>query len=391
MMRPTITGSGFTSNVSVTLGGAPCTNVNVVSETEISCYAGPHSPGSVDVVVTQGSASATLPSGFQYKSYLYVSVAGSNSIKNFEISSLGGLSELGAMAVGNVPTEIIIPSLSPFLFVLNTGDFSITAFGLSTSGTLVTLSSGTSSVPVAGEFAVNAIGSLLYQADTQTGTNDVESYHFNDSTGELTLIDADGVGKGGTNARLTPLGDSVYVSLSDGTKSMSGFQTGSNGLLTTQPNSPYFDSIGTGDLAISNDGKFVYQVDTDFGLIRPYARDAASGDLVHQSTFSAGSISILLTVHPTQSCLYILDNVENSGFIANWDPSTGELTTLASSTFSTGSAPNAIAFDPGASFAFITNGSSGNVSSYSVGNDCKLTSLGSPTPVGTGPHGAATF
>jgi large repetitive protein len=61
----TITGSGFAPGATVSFGGlsAPLTFVN--NPTSINTFAPAHSPGTVDVVVTSGGATATVH-GFTY-------------------------------------------------------------------------------------------------------------------------------------------------------------------------------------------------------------------------------------------------------------------------------------------------------------------------------------
>jgi heme/copper-type cytochrome/quinol oxidase subunit 2 len=65
----TILGEGFTTavNTVVTFGGVPATNVTVLGANAITVTAPPHATGAVDVVVTVGANSATLPKGFTYE------------------------------------------------------------------------------------------------------------------------------------------------------------------------------------------------------------------------------------------------------------------------------------------------------------------------------------
>jgi uncharacterized cupredoxin-like copper-binding protein len=65
----TISGAGFTSAVtsSVTFGGVAATNVRVLDPVTMRATAPAHALGSVDVVVTVGSASATKASGYTYE------------------------------------------------------------------------------------------------------------------------------------------------------------------------------------------------------------------------------------------------------------------------------------------------------------------------------------
>lgn len=67
----TLTGTGFTANQAgtntVTVGGAPCTSVTAVSDTEITCDSPAGTPGAaVDVTVSNTNGSATLTGVFTY-------------------------------------------------------------------------------------------------------------------------------------------------------------------------------------------------------------------------------------------------------------------------------------------------------------------------------------
>ncbi|HKY43050.1 MAG TPA: IPT/TIG domain-containing protein [Pyrinomonadaceae bacterium] len=63
----TITGTGFLSGATVTIGGTAATNVSVVSSTSITATTPAHAAGTVDVVVTNtDSQNATLTNGFTY-------------------------------------------------------------------------------------------------------------------------------------------------------------------------------------------------------------------------------------------------------------------------------------------------------------------------------------
>lgn len=63
----TITGTGFISGATVTIGGNACTSLTVVSPTVITCRTAVHAPGVVNVVVTNpNTPSVTLPNGYTY-------------------------------------------------------------------------------------------------------------------------------------------------------------------------------------------------------------------------------------------------------------------------------------------------------------------------------------
>ncbi len=62
-----ISGSGFLSGANVTIGGTSCIDLTVVSPTQINCVTTPHSPGSVDVVISNPDGQVgALSNGFTY-------------------------------------------------------------------------------------------------------------------------------------------------------------------------------------------------------------------------------------------------------------------------------------------------------------------------------------
>jgi IPT/TIG domain-containing protein len=63
----TITGTEFTGDITVAVGGVPATNVTLQGTTSLTAVVGAHStPGTVDVAVTSAGRTATLPNGFAF-------------------------------------------------------------------------------------------------------------------------------------------------------------------------------------------------------------------------------------------------------------------------------------------------------------------------------------
>ena len=62
----TLTGADFTGTTSVTIGGAPCTNVQVVSSTSVTAVTPAGTVGAKTVALTTPSGTASLASGFTY-------------------------------------------------------------------------------------------------------------------------------------------------------------------------------------------------------------------------------------------------------------------------------------------------------------------------------------
>ncbi len=62
----TITGSKFAAGATVTIGGAPATNVTVQGDTMITATTPQHASGATDVIVTAGGKSGTLAAAFTF-------------------------------------------------------------------------------------------------------------------------------------------------------------------------------------------------------------------------------------------------------------------------------------------------------------------------------------
>ena len=62
----TVTGAPLYDGTQVTVGGAACTNVTRISISELTCTLPPHAVGAADVVVTNGTRSATLTGAVTY-------------------------------------------------------------------------------------------------------------------------------------------------------------------------------------------------------------------------------------------------------------------------------------------------------------------------------------
>ncbi len=62
----TITGTGFTPDTTVTIGGNAATAIDVDNPTRLKCTTAAHTAGAVNVVVSNGSGTATLTNGYTF-------------------------------------------------------------------------------------------------------------------------------------------------------------------------------------------------------------------------------------------------------------------------------------------------------------------------------------
>lgn len=158
----TITGTGFISGATVSIGGNAATSVVVVDSETITAIAPAHAAGAVDVVVTNpDTQSDTLAGGFTYAA---------PTLSSFSVTETSGAA-LGNFRVG-IPKTVRISAIDNYGGVLPsfTDTVNITATGAviaSGGGTSAPFTAGVLDVAIT--FNVEAVGVTVDAADTDTG------------------------------------------------------------------------------------------------------------------------------------------------------------------------------------------------------------------------------
>ena len=144
----TITGTGFLSGATVSLGGTAATGVTVVSSTSITATTGAHGAGAVNVVVTNSDAqSGTKTNGYTYTT--------SNPAP-----TVSSISPTSGTTAGGTPVTIT-----------GTGFLSGATVSLGgTAATGVTVVSSTSITATTGAHAAGAVNVVVTNTDAQSGT-----------------------------------------------------------------------------------------------------------------------------------------------------------------------------------------------------------------------------
>ena len=121
----TISGAYFTGATSVTIGGAPATNLVVVSPTTITAVTPAHAAGSVSITITTPSRTSTFPNAFSYASSSILSivpntgVVGGGALITISGNYLGGAT---SVTIGGVPaTNLVVVSPTTITAVTPTG------------------------------------------------------------------------------------------------------------------------------------------------------------------------------------------------------------------------------------------------------------------------------
>jgi 6-phosphogluconolactonase len=286
--------------------------------------------------VTAGAgvqALAVHPSG----KYVYAANAGENDISLFTVQPGGQLIETGSRTpTGTSPTLAVVDSAGAYLYVGNSG--SISVFSISSSDGSLTQVGNPFQIGIAPlNMKLSPSGNFLYVtgASSQAGT-----------PGYIEVLAID-------TAVTPPASPLSVVALTQPGASPYG--------LVISPNGNYLYTANFGDNTIS---EFTIQSN---GLLTPI-----TGSPIGE-TFT-GPVS--LVIDPSGTYLYVA-NQQSSGNVAGYTiSSTGALSLLTSSPYTTGSQPNFIASDPGGNFLFVGNLSKPVIESFCLAS--KLTCNASP-------------
>ena len=121
----TISGAYFTGATSVTIGGAPATNMIVVSSTTITAVTPAHAAGSVSITITTPSRTTTLQNAFSYASSSILSIVpNSGVVGGGALITISGsyLSGATSVTIGGAPaTNLVVVSPTTITAVTPTG------------------------------------------------------------------------------------------------------------------------------------------------------------------------------------------------------------------------------------------------------------------------------
>jgi 6-phosphogluconolactonase len=196
----------------------------------------------------------------------------------------------------------------------------------------------------------------------------------------------------GLASPLVPLRAQFAYVANTNSNNVSAYSSGSGGVLTPVPGSPFPVGPNPASVAVDPTGKFAYVVNDSNVPEVPGTVSAftigSGGALtpVPGSPFPAGDTPDSVAVDPTGRFVYVV-NVAISGQLGavsafSIGPN-GALTPVPGSPFSAGSLPEALAIDPTGKFLYVAGSSS--VSAFSIGPNGALTPVpGSPFPAGFG-------
>jgi 6-phosphogluconolactonase (cycloisomerase 2 family) len=404
------TGSANVTNVAVTCAGATASvgkfaYVANNGDGTISGYTIDPTSGKLTSVASpypDGNAPAAVslaPNG----KFAFSASDNGTKVQAFTIDqSSGALTLVGTyntgFATGSTYPDIAVDAQSAHLYLASAGDGQVAAFSIDpTAGSLTELpgspyqaGSGAGAIP-----AFSPDGKFLYvmdQGTTGATANTVFGYAIG-ADGSLTAISANGFAAGTkpTWIVFTPDGKFAYVSDS-GEDAISAYSVdATTGALTPLATPTFGTDEHPQDLTMDATGTHLYAPvanGSTAGAIDWFTINA-DGTLTGKTSIPAGVTPVFLAMDPTGPYAYAAsaNGAEVYGYAV--DATSGALTALPNSPYSTGagSKPQFITIDPSGKFGYTANEGTANLSGFAIDpTSGALTAVpNSPFPAGLKP------
>jgi 6-phosphogluconolactonase len=337
--------------------------------------------------------------------FAYVANAYSASVSAFSINiGTGELSEVNGspFMTGDVPISIAVDPSGKFAYVANANSNNVSAYAINASTGALTEVNGSPFTTGWNprSVTVDPSGRFLYVANM--GDSNVSAYNINPGDGSLHEIIgspfAEGAFAGGTSPScitIDPWGKFAYV-VNQASGDISIFHIDVNtGALTAVYGRP-LTGVLPFSLSIDHSGRFAYVSNSAFYYMLGFTINPSTGELteVAGNPYPTGGYAYSTAIDPSGTFLYVtnqmaIDSNTISTFAIN--ASTGALTEVAGSPFTTLAGALSIAIDPSGNFAYVANANFDSVSAYSINaNTGSLTEItGSPFAAGASPASIA--
>lgn len=358
-------------------------------------------------------ASLTVNSPTSATAVLNIDPAAATGARNVTVTTGGEVVTLNngfAVTAGSPVITQVCPNGSSFAYVSGQVSNDISVYNINPStGALAAI--GTFPTPSAQSFAVAPCRNLLF-VTTYAQQGSVSAFSINPTTGGLTAVAGSPSPTGSFPYRVTIAASGRFIYTANyGSNNISVFSVDLNsGMLTPVAGSPYAVGANPYDVGVSPSGQFVYVANAGSNTISAFTSDPDTGALApipgspfavtgqSQDIFTgAGAGPAFIAVSPSGQFAYVANQHSDTVSVYSIDPSTGALTAIPSSPFSTAPSPLFLAFAPSAAFIYVAQGGTpldrldGAVSAYGVNNTTgALTQVaGSPFPSGSATWAAA--
>lgn len=321
--------------------------------------------------------------------YVYVANSADDTVSQFGVSSNGTLSSLSTatVTVGDLPVGMVVHPSKSYVYVANNGSNTISQFSIGSNGKLSALSPAsvaTSAAPY--KLAASPNGRYIFVG--LQGAAKVATYAVG-SGGALTLVAETSTSCTNVQGLAVDPSSTYVYAVGASNSRVCGFSIDSSGGLSAVA---VVSSGGTSpaDAVVDSSGNYLFVSNSDVSSsnIAAFAIDSAGG-LTLQTTYATVSNPMSLTLNAQGTRLYV-----GSGSSVGTHSVTSSGVLSAVSATAAGVTPQQVVVDASGSFAFAINRGSNSVSQYAVGTGGGLSanSYGATVSSGVGqqPYAIAT-
>lgn len=281
------------------------------------------------------------------------------------------------VTAGTQPSAIAVTPDGKFIYVLNTGSDSLTQFAIAKDGTLTKPQNDqlTGTLPVS--IAVDSQEHFAAVANKTTGT--VSLYRIDSTTGSLFEFGSSPITTGNNPVAVTIHGNFVYAIASN---SIAVIAVDPINFTTSVPLGSPFAAGAVGTLSGGSAGSQLYALDSTHNVVQSYTLDVSTGIPSFGASIASGTQPVAAIQILNGGFLYVANKGSNnvSGYSIN--ATSGALTAIAGSPFTTGTGPTSLAFDPVNNLLLVGNSTSSNLSVFTVNTtNGVLSSSGTPIPL----------
>lgn len=305
------------------------------------------------------------------------------------------------MSINPTPSQA-----ASFAFVSNSGSGTVSAFAVSSIGSLSVVPGSPFTSGSGAEFmAFDPLHKLLFVSNQTANT--VSASSVNTTTGVLTPVPGSPFATGlrPTAVAVDPMGRFVFVA-NQGANSIGVFSIGAGGILTPISGSP-FPAASPFGLTVNASGTILYASNfpdsqvSDLNTVSAFsiapngALSAVPGSPFANANSSSGfAANIAILTDPSGKFVFAADHMAENVVAFNVDPANGALspisilpTPAASCGTSCHHNPLRLAVDPADKFLYWTNVQAGTLSAFSINNG--NIAFVSEVPTGNHPFGLA--
>lgn len=328
--------------------------------------------------------------------FLVVANHDSASVGVFAINgTTGKLSAVSGspFATGHGPVSVRIDPTGSFVYVANQTDNTISAFALNSTTGALTRVAGSPFVDLGSATALAIDAAGFYLMATNSAANETAVFSIDAASGALTSLRSVRTRKAPSSLVLTPGTPANFVPAFAEVASVTISNPAITGGVTSFTIDPatgapseeqraIIPAAGVFALTANITGKAVYAADAQLpGTIYAFQLNT-SGDLTFVNSARSSDVPDAIAVDPSSRFVYSAN--AGSGNISgyNINASTGGLSSMLNSPFSTGAGPSAIAIDPTGRFLYVGNfagAASDSITAYTIDSESgALTSAASP-------------